>query len=280
MGILSITTSVAGQTGGLIGGVIPRQVSIVSSDNLATVTAAGYLNEASLQGYAIQNTDIINMWYGATGSQFGITSPGTFSQFTATFSSGIITLVSLVNPGDVLLPVVSGNVASFNGTTGQIQDSGISAASISTALTSLGALHQVAVTLTPTQMAAAYATTIQLIANPLASQLIIVHSATVYTASTGNTAYATGTAPIIQYGTGGTNGAHGAGTIATATGLVAGDIDAATSQVRTLLQAASAAITGLSGQGIYFSNATGAYTGGTGTNITFTLVYEVLTATV
>jgi hypothetical protein len=155
-----------------------------------------------------------------------------------------------------------------------------SAAAISAATTQVGTLNQVSVTLTPTQMAAAYATPIQLIANPSASQLIVVHSATVYTASTGHTAYATGTAPIIQYGTGGTNGAHGAGTIATAAGLVAGDIDAATSQVRTLLQAASAAITGLSGNGIYFSNATGAYTGGTGTNITFTLVYEVLTATV
>ena len=280
MGILSITTNVAGQTGGLIGGVVPRTVKILSTDSLSTVTTAGYLNDVSLQGYTINNTDIIDMWYGAVGGFNSITSPGTFGIFTPTISNGVISLTEWSNPGDVLLPVVSGNLASFNGTTGQIADSGITAASVSTALTQVGALHQVSVTLTPTQMAAAYATPIQLIANPLASQLIIVHSATVYTASTGNTAYATGTAPIIQYSSGGTNGAHGAGTIATASGLVAGDIDASTSQVRTLLQAASAAITGLSGFGIYFSNATGAYTAGTGTNITFTLVYEVLTATV
>lgn len=155
-----------------------------------------------------------------------------------------------------------------------------SAAAISAATTQVGALHQVSITLTPTQMAAAYATPQQLIANPLSTQLIVVHSATVYTASTGNTAYATGTAPIIQYSSGGTNGAQGVGTIATAAGLVAGDITASTSQVRTLLQAASGVLTALSGFGIYFSNATGAYTGGTGTNVTFTLVYEVLTATV
>ena len=275
MGILKITTDVAGQIGDK-----PRRVKIISSDTLATVTTAGYLNNVTLEGYNIYNTDIIDMWYAATGSQFGITSPGTLGVLTPSIVNGVITLVQWVNPGDVLLPVVSGNIPEFNGTTGQIEDSGISAASISGGITQIGALHQVSVTLTPTQMAAAYATPIQLIANPLASQLIIVHSATVYTASTGNTAYATGTAPIIQYGTGGTNGAHGAGTISTASGLVAGDIDASTSQVRTLLQAASAAITGLSGNGIYFSNATGAYTGGTGTNITFTLVYEVLTATV
>jgi len=178
--------------------------------------------------------------------------------------------------------VAANNLSDVSSATTAVTNLGFtsSAAAISAATTQLGALHQVSVTLTPTQMAAAYATPIQLIANPLSTQLIVVHSATVYTASTGNTAYATGTAPIIQYGSGGTNGAHGAGTIATAAGLVAGDIDAATSQVRTLLQAASAAITGLSGFGIYFSNATSAYTGGTGTNITFTLVYEVLTATV
>lgn len=108
----------------------------------------------------------------------------------------------------------------------------------------------------------------------------MILSAQVYTASTGNTPYATGTAPIIQYSSGGTNGAHGAGTIATAAGLVAGDITAATSQVRNLFQFATGAQTGLSGLGIYFSNATGAYTGGTGTNITFTLQYVVLNATV
>jgi hypothetical protein len=154
------------------------------------------------------------------------------------------------------------------------------AAAISGAVTQAGTLHSVSVTLTPTQMAAAYATPQVLIANPLSSQMILLLASEVYTASTGNTAYATGTAPIIQYSSGGSNGQHGGGTIATATGLVAGDITAATSQVRNLLQIATGAQTGLSGLGIYFSNATGAYTGGTGTNVTFTLTYLVLTATV
>lgn len=120
MAIVSITTSLAGQTGGLIGGVVPRQVSIVTTDNLATVTTAGYLTEANLQGYTIFNTDIINMWYGATLGFGTIASPGTFSQFTPSINNGIITLVALVNPGNVLLPVVANHIAVFNGTTGQI----------------------------------------------------------------------------------------------------------------------------------------------------------------
>jgi hypothetical protein len=174
-------------------------------------------------------------------------------------------------------PFVSGNIPKASGTGGLMVDSGISAASI---VGQIGQLYQASVTFNTAQMVTAYDTPLQIVANPLSSQVILLHFASVYTASTGNTPYATGTAPIIQYSTGGTNGAHGAGTLATASGLVAGDITASTSQVRNLYGLATAALTGLSGKGIYFSNATGDYTGGTGTNITFTVVYELLTATI
>lgn len=121
MAILSITTDVAGQTGGFIGGVVPRRVAIVSTDNLATVTTAGYLNNASKEtGFNILPTDVIDMWYGYVSGN----STGTFEVFTPSISNGVITLVQWANPGDVLLPVVSGDFAVFNGTTGQIKDSG------------------------------------------------------------------------------------------------------------------------------------------------------------
>lgn len=395
MGIVQITTDVAGQIN-----VNPRRVKIISTDNLATVTTAGYLNSATKEGYTIYNTDVIDMWYGATvGANLQVITPGTFESFTPSFLNGIITLVATVNPGDVLLPVVSGDIPIFNGTTGQIKDStvafsnatdtvaslfhgtatagdfvtvnnanktiqdsgaapsaasqpfvvmspgsvttnhiaqfsdangtlkdggvlgtaaakaasnnaqstlastagsgftsghlvtagdtagsltdsGIVASTVSAAVTQLGQLYQAQVTFNTAQMVTAYDTPLQIVANPTASQVILVHFASVYVASTGNTAYATGTAPIIQYSTGGTNGAHGAGTIATAAGLVAGDITAATSQVRNLFGLATSALTGLSGKGIYFSNATGDYTAGTGTSVTFTVVYELLTATI
>lgn len=460
MGIIQITTDTAGQIN-----VNPRRVKIITTDNLATVTTAGYLNVPALEGYTIQNTDVIDMWYGATGTQFSITTPGTYEVFTPSISgTGVITLVAWSNPGDVLLPVVANHIATFNGTSGQIYsptattiinsgglqagldatagtvssfpsttasgklvlaavnnssgafnttisnasavgqsqvvsipdggattsnfiisksagtqhitagslevdagnliagisgtagflqsfpasangslkvaavantgntittisndamgqasivnipdpanavgqfmigatatpfvsgnfpkasgtaglfiDSGVSGTSVSTAVTQLGALHQVSITFNTAQVVTAYDTPLQIVANPLSSQMILVLQATVYTASTGNTPYATGTAPIIQYSSGGTNGAHGAGTIATATGLVAGDITAATSQVRNLFGFATGAQTGLSGLGLYFSNATGDYTAGTGTSITITVVYQLLTATV
>jgi hypothetical protein len=182
--------------------------------------------------------------------------------------------------GATATPFISGNFPVNSGTAGLMVDSGISAASISSAITQVGKLYQVSVTFNTAQMVTAYDTPLTIVANPSASQMILVLQASVYTASTGNTAYATGTAPIIQYSTGGTNGAHGLGTIATAAGLAAGDITAASSQVRNLFGIATGAQTGLSGKGLYFSNATGDYTAGTGTNITITVVYQLLTATV
>jgi len=116
MGIKSITTNVAGQIGDE-----PRRVMILTTDNLAAVTTAGYLNRKNLLGYTIYPTDIIDMWY----SYASPASPGTFSMFTASVSnSGIITLTLWENPGNVALPVTGGDFANFDGTTGQIQDLG------------------------------------------------------------------------------------------------------------------------------------------------------------
>lgn len=180
-----------------------------------------------------------------------------------------------VNVAGASAALVNGNLVQANGTLGNLQDSGVAGASVSGLITQVGNVTTVAVTLTPTNMAAAYATPVQLIAAPGAGKVIIVQEASVYTASTGNTAYATGTAPIIQYD----STVHGGGTNAVGSGLVAGDITAASSQVRCLVGSV-AALTGVTNKGIFFSNATGAYTAGTGTNVTFNLTYQTITATV
>lgn len=182
--------------------------------------------------------------------------------------------------GATATPFVSGNFPQNSGTGGLMVDSGVTVASLSGAITQLGQLYQVKVTFNTASMVTAYDTPLTIVANPAASQVILILQASVYTASTGNTAYATGTGPIIQYSTGGTNGQHGLGTLATGAGLATGDITAASSQVRNLAGLGSAALTGLSGKGLYFSNATGDYTAGTGTSITVTVVYQLLTATI
>jgi hypothetical protein len=102
-------------------GVFPNQKFAVFGDNLATITAAGYLNSVNLESNPISATDVLQVLY----SYNNVTKSGSFGIFTVSISnSGVITLVEWSNPGDVLLPVVSGDFAVFNGTTGQIKDAG------------------------------------------------------------------------------------------------------------------------------------------------------------
>lgn len=116
MAILQIPTPLAAQVG-----ILPQMKRMITTDNLATVTAAGYLNSIDLQSYPINSSDVLDVLYSYNQQ----TNSGTFGIFTVSISNGVITLVQWANPGDVLLPVVSGDVATFNGTTGQIKDSGV-----------------------------------------------------------------------------------------------------------------------------------------------------------
>lgn len=106
-------------------GTLPSLKFMVTTDNLATITTAGYLNSSNLDAAnPISNTDVIMVLYSYNVQ----TTAATFGIFTVTISgaTGSITLVDWANAGDVLLPVVSGDFANFNGTTGQISDPGFS----------------------------------------------------------------------------------------------------------------------------------------------------------
>lgn len=353
------------QVPGMVG-VLPNPKFMVTGDNLAAVTTAGYLNQVSLESNPVATTDVIQCLY-----SFNLaTQSGTYGIFSVAISNGIITLSLEQSAGEVTLPtianhiatytnvsgglskdaatainggniqaglsgtagylasfpataskgslevvavantgntittisnaamgqasvvsipdpgaatanfavapsaLVSGNLVSASGTAGLVVDSAITAASVSGAVTQLGQLFQTSVTLTAAQVIASYATPIVLIP-AVAGKVAVIITANVYTASTGETPFATGVAPIIQYG----STVHGAGTIAVGTGLVTGDITAATSQVRTIGPAASAVYTGITDTPVTFSCTT-AYTAGTGSTVTFSLVYQLITATI
>jgi hypothetical protein len=115
MSILAINVN----TTGLVGETVnPRRNTMVTTDNLATITAAGYLNGQNSSGNIILPTDIFEIMY----SYSPATKSGTFGIFTVSYNSATgFTLSLWGNPGDVLLPVTSGNIAVFNGTTGQIK---------------------------------------------------------------------------------------------------------------------------------------------------------------
>lgn len=116
MGILQFNSDTTGLVGDL---VAPRRVTMVSTDDIATVTAAGYINAVVKSGKQVYPTDVVEALYDFDPA----TNVGTFAIFTLLYdmTSGW-TLDLWENPGDVLLPVTDGNISIFNGTTGQIKD--------------------------------------------------------------------------------------------------------------------------------------------------------------
>jgi hypothetical protein len=116
MGIIQLPVVLPAQIG-----ILPQMKRMVTTDNLSTITTAGYLNGVDLQSNPIASSDVLDVLYGYNLQ----TNTGTFGIFTVSITNGVITLVQWANPGDVLLPVVANDLASFNGTTGQIKDSGI-----------------------------------------------------------------------------------------------------------------------------------------------------------
>jgi len=119
MAIITFSTDVPGQIGGTIGGVSPRRVAITSTDNLAAVTAPGYLNQLTEQSFTIFPTDEIVMQY-AYNVQTGI---GTYGVFTVSISNGVLTLVVVGgdNPA-VVLPTIANHLATYTNITGTISE--------------------------------------------------------------------------------------------------------------------------------------------------------------
>lgn len=109
MAILGITTEVAGQVGD-----IPRIVRINCNDSYATITAAGYLNGAAVQGYTFYPSDTFLISYGTNPASPSI------DFFNATTSNGIISLVA--GTGSVVLPTIANHLAVFSDTTGGLTE--------------------------------------------------------------------------------------------------------------------------------------------------------------
>lgn len=120
MSILQLYRVAIGQVG-----VAPGEVKMLSTDDLATITTADYLNDigTQLKEIGLSPLDVIECMY----NYDTVLGTASYAVLTVSISDGVITLVDWANPGDVLLPVVSGDFAVFNGTSGQIKDAGYSA---------------------------------------------------------------------------------------------------------------------------------------------------------
>lgn len=117
MGIIAINTSTTGQVGFQNE---PRRVTMISTDNLATITTAGYMNPISLQGFTLLPTDMIDALYSFNEA----TQSGTFVILTVAINTatGVITLSewNSASGGSVTLPTVANYITHFTNTTGNM----------------------------------------------------------------------------------------------------------------------------------------------------------------
>jgi hypothetical protein len=258
MSILSFDVSWPG-----VEGVDPRLVRIVSTDNYATITAAGYLNGIINQGFSLKSTDIVWIIYNFTNN----VSTANWLQGMLSFSNGIVTVApvlgALVSP-----PLTVGDIPSFANANGGLQDSGISAALLQ--------VYTQSITLTQSQVQGAYATPVQLLPAPGAGKAYIVIEAIVYT-NFQTSAFAGGGNAYVQY----SNTVHGGGTDALSGDIPSAEITASSSQLYALGGNVGNALTGITNEGIFFSNASGPFTGGSSAStIVITLNYQIVNATV
>jgi len=111
--IYQLPTQLAGTVG-----IYPNFKYMVTGDNLATITAAGYLNSVNLESYPIQTTDVLCILYGFNPN----TNVGTYEQFTVAISNGVITLSQASFAGQVTLPTIANHIATYTNVGGGLSE--------------------------------------------------------------------------------------------------------------------------------------------------------------
>lgn len=128
-------------------------------------------------------------------------------------------------------------------------------------------LSSLPVTLNAAQVDGAYAAPALLVPAPGAGRILVPDLCSLYTSV--STPFAGGGVGVVQYG----NTVHGAGVNALSATIPAAEITAAANQIYSLPGHTAAALTAITNLGLYFSNQTGAFTGGAGSTLTFNLSF-------
>jgi hypothetical protein len=118
-------------------GVIPNVVSLATSDSLATITTAGWIDNKPTVEKLSQGNFVLVLYDYTPPSSFG-----TFQWFTVSITSGVTTLEEYTSPGNVSVIGTPGvnSIASFATTNGDITDA------TSTIITHLGPISSGAFT--------------------------------------------------------------------------------------------------------------------------------------
>lgn len=123
MGILQLPMPLPAESG-----IIPATKKMVTTDNLATITTANYLNSKVLQGFEVSPSDILLVEYSWNEQS----KSGTFGLFTVSSSGGILTLSEYqsVSGVNATLPTTTGNLAVFSNTSGDISQNAATAVNV------------------------------------------------------------------------------------------------------------------------------------------------------
>ncbi len=343
-------------------GNLPTLKFMVTTDSLATLTAAGYLNSANTESAApMSNTDVVMALYSYSTQ----TTIGTLGIFTVTITSGNITLTSWADTSNVTQPtavnniivstntagqlanlvgtainsgslqagssgiagtlisypatalkgslivagvantgnttttisnaamgqasvisipdpgtatadfalapaaLVNGNLVQASGTAGLLADSGISAASLATVVSTQTAI----VTLNTGAVVGMYGTPQLIVAAPGAGFALMPIACQIITVV--STAFTAGGVAQLQWG----NTVHAGGTIALDATTPTAEITAAASQIYTQYGVPTTKVTAIAvanNLGLYFTNATQAFATGTGSTVTLCVTYQII----
>ncbi|HWW39315.1 hypothetical protein [Pedobacter sp.] len=102
-------------------GTLPGLRFMVSTDNLSTITTAGYLNSVVAESaQPLSNGDVLLVLYGYNLP----TTTGTFGIFTVSISgaTGSITLAEWTGTSGVVLPTIANHIATYTNTTGTLSE--------------------------------------------------------------------------------------------------------------------------------------------------------------
>lgn len=141
------------------------------------------------------------------------------------------------------------------------------------AYTSVAGILMATTTITAAQFDGMYAAPVLLVAAPGAGKTIVPTSMQLIM-TYGSVAFANGGVVAAQW----TNTVHGGGVLATNTEAAADFFATANTVYNFAASAGALTPSVISNQGIYLSNATGAFTGGTGTSFTANVFYRTIAA--
>lgn len=218
-------------------------------------------------------TNLVRDW----GVQPAIVRMATTDDYAAISANGYITAqygnILSINSGDFQWDLSDTVLAWYQNDFGVGAWAFFSISPDFTSLVPFPSLYSASITLSQAEVQAAYATPQLLVSSPGVGQGIKVINASVVTEV--GTAFSSGGIAIVEYGA----VVYGAGTNALSATIPAAEITAATSQIYSMAPIAATTVTAtsaVSGFGLYFSNATGAFAGGANSTVTVNLGYQVI----